>query len=57
MKYLSQSDFEKAIDILFTAESITSNPKLQDIDKNKTVLVLNNLGCVYRRMNRLPKAL
>lgn len=55
MKYLSQDQKEYTLKILFEAEKITK--QYIDLVPEERCLILNNIGCCYRRMGQLKKAL
>lgn len=52
MKFIEQQNHDKALEILFQAQKFTSSPKYMDFDLDKYILVLNNIGCAYKRMQR-----
>ncbi|EAR94689.2 IQ calmodulin-binding motif protein (macronuclear) [Tetrahymena thermophila SB210] len=56
MKLLTQNQFERAIDILMTCRKLTDASLYYEQVPEKRTLVLNNLGCVFRKMGRLGKA-
>ncbi|KAL4471738.1 hypothetical protein ABPG74_008631 [Tetrahymena malaccensis] len=56
MKLLTQNQFERAIDVLMTCRKLTDASLYYEQVPEKRTLVLNNLGCVFRKMGRLGKA-
>ena len=56
MKYLPKNEFKSALELLEMAQLLSNQPYLENLDLDIKVLVLNNLGCVYRRMGKLEKA-
>ncbi|KRX06964.1 hypothetical protein PPERSA_07127 [Pseudocohnilembus persalinus] len=49
MQLLSQKKMENSLEILFRIEEFITDSRFSSIDQNLKVLVLNNIGCIYKR--------
>ncbi|KAF0747183.1 hypothetical protein AaE_007828, partial [Aphanomyces astaci] len=56
MEQLSANDVDRCLELLQKADRLASSDKFTYTESLR-ILTYNNLGCCYRRLNKLPKAL